>query len=249
LHYSDYSKINVDGTALIIKVADELKINNLVYVSTTNTIGFGTKQAPADERSPVQFPFIKSYYAQSKLEAEKLMIEASKKPDRHIVIVNPAFMLGAYDTKPGSGKLLIMGYKRRLMFTPKGGKNFVSVNDVAVAVCNALTRGCNGERYLASGVNISFKEYYSLQKELGDYQQTIIMLPDWFMLFVGKAGDILRRLGVKTELCSMNLQQLMIREYYTNQKANAELEFTETNLKTAISEAIEWFVEHKMLNR
>lgn len=247
LHYTDYSKINVDGTSQILKIADELNINRLVFISSANTIGYGNEQAPANECFNTQFPFTKSFYAQSKLEAEKLVIEASKRPNRHFVILNPTFMIGAYDPKPSSGKLLIMGYNRRLMFSPRGGKNFVAVSDVAVAICNAMTLGNNGERYLASGINLSFKEYYTLQKQVGSYQQTIIEIPDSILIIIGKFGDMIRKFGFKTEICSMNLRQLIIEEFYSNKKAKAELNLPETSLEIAMKEAIDWFKANKMI--
>lgn len=247
LHYSDYSKINVDGTAVLLKVANELEICRFVFISSANTIGFGTEQEVANERFNIKFPFTKSYYAQSKLEAENLIIEASKTPNNHFVIINPTFMIGAFDIKPSSGKLLIMGYKKRWMFSPKGGKNFVAVYDVAVAICNAITQGNNGERYLASGVNLSFKDYYTLQKQVGGYRQTIIEIPDSILILIGKLGDVIRRLGVKTEICSMNLRQLIIKEFYSNKKAISELDLPKTNLEVAVLEAIDWFKRNKMI--
>ena len=247
LHYDDYRKINVEGSAQVIKVADELKINRIVYVSSANTIGFGNEQQFADECFKIEFPFTESFYAQSKVAAEQLFTEASKKQDKHIVIINPTFMIGAFDPKPSSGKLMLMGYKKRVMFIPKGGKNFVAVSDAALAVCNALTQGRNGERYLVSGVNLSFREFYSLQKQVENYRQQLIQLPDFLLIFVGKTGDLLRKLGIKTDLCSMNLRQLIICEYYSNEKSKAELNFVESDLKEAIKDAIDWFKNHKMI--
>ncbi|NDP19952.1 MAG: NAD-dependent epimerase/dehydratase family protein [Paludibacter sp.] len=247
MYYEDYSKINVDSTAQILKIANELNIEKLVYVSSSNTIGFGTEQQLADERFDIQFPFSKSFYAQSKVESEKLVVDASKKENRHFVIINPTFMIGAFDPKPSSGKLMLMGYKRRLMFAPKGGKNFVAVQDVAAAVCNALTQGKNGERYLASGVNLSFKEFYNLQKKIVGYKQYTIEIPDFLLSVIGKTGDLWRKAGIKTDICSINLNQLKIREYYSNIKAKTELDLPETELKTVIKEAIEWFKKHNMI--
>jgi dihydroflavonol-4-reductase len=246
LHPEDYSAINVAGVATVIQVANELNITRMVYISTANTVGFGNEQQAGDERLPIQYPFTESFYAQSKARAEQLMVEASRKVGQHVVIINPSFMLGAYDTKPGSGKLILMGYKRSLMFIPKGGKNFVPVHDVAIAVCNALILGRNGERYLASGTNLSFKEYYILQKQIGKYRQHIIELPGFLLLLMGKAGDLIRRLGIRTGLCTMNLRQLMIQEYYCNQKAVTELQLPLSDIKTAVTEAIDWFNEHNM---
>lgn len=247
LHYEDYHKINVDGSATVIRVANELNINRIVYVSSANTIGFGSEQQLADECFNIGFPFSASFYAQSKIASEQLFIESSKIQDKHIIIINPTFMIGPFDSKPSSGKLMLMGYKKKLLFSPKGGKNFVAVKDVALAVCNSLTQGRNGEQYLASGVNLSFKEFYALQKQVENYQQQIIELPDVLLILVGKVGDLVRKLGIKTELCSMNLRQLIIREYYSNRKAKTELNLPETDLKIAVKDAIDWFKEHKMI--
>jgi dihydroflavonol-4-reductase len=244
LRYEDYSKINVAASAQIIKVANELNIHKLVFVSTANTIGVGAENKPADETNPIQFPFSESYYARSKSEAEKLFEEASLLPNRHVIIINPTFMIGAYDTKPSSGKLMLMGYRKPLMFVPKGGKNFVAASDVAVAICNALSEGRNGERYLASGVNLSFIEFYQLQKRICKYNQNLIHLPDFFLTIASKAGDLLRKCGIKTEVCSMNLRQLMVREYYCNGKAKSELSMPETSLENAIEQAMDWFIEN-----
>jgi len=246
LKLNDYRKINVEGVSQVIQVAQDLNIRTIVYISSANTIGYGTNQFPADEHAEIQYPFTNSFYAQSKAESEQLMLEASKKPDRHIIIINPTFMLGPYDTKPSSGKLLLMGYKRKLMLLPGGGKNFVDVRNVAVATCHALTRGRNGERYLASGIDLSFKKYYTSQKEVGHYDQKIMVLPDFIWLLIGKAGDMLRMLGIKTDLGSINLRQLLLQEYYSNQKAKNELNLPDTELKVTIKEAINWFIHQKM---
>ena len=70
LHYSDYEKVNVSGTANVLRVCNELGINRVVFISSSNTIGYGTSENQANERSPIQFPFTNSQYAQSKLAAE-----------------------------------------------------------------------------------------------------------------------------------------------------------------------------------
>ncbi len=241
LHYDDYRSVNTTGAANVIRVADELNINRIVFVSTANTIGYGNPEKMADEHCDIEYPFTKSFYARSKVEAEKLFVAASKKTGRHVIIINPTFMIGSHDVKPSSGKLMLMGYRRRWMFTPKGGKNFVAVTDVATAVCNALTMGQNGERYLASGVNLSFTEFYKIQSRVGEYEQNIIEIPDALLEMAGKAGDFIRLFGVKTEICSMNLNQLTIREYYTNKKAVQELKMPKKPIEQAIEEALEWF--------
>lgn len=247
LDYSDYRKTNVEASEQLIHIANDMKINKLVYISSTNTIGYGNENSLADENTPFQFPFTDSFYAQSKVEAENLFMEASLLPNRHVLIIHPSFLIGAYDTKPSSGKLLLMAYKKPVMFVPKGGKNFVAVNDVASVICNALTEGKNGEHYLATGVNLTFRNFYKLQSQLGNYNQFIIEIPDFLLKVIGKIGDLMRKFGIKTDICSMNLRQLIIREHYTNSKAISELSMPQTELSRAISEALNWFNEKGMI--
>ena len=247
LYFEDYQKINTFGAGLVVRIAKEQNIQNIVFVSTANTIGIGDHDHFADETFPICFPFSKSFYARSKVEAERIFVEAAEQTDKHIVIINPTFIIGAYDPKPSSGKLILRAYKKRILFIPGGGKNFVPVADVAEVVCNALTKGRSGERYLVSGKNLSFAEFYVLQKRIGNYNQLIIRIPDFFLEVLGKAGDLIRKFGIKTEICSMNLRQLMIREYYTNAKAKKELGFNPTTIDKAIKETLDWFNKHGMI--
>jgi len=241
LNYREYQLINVDATKQLIDVATALSIRNMVFVSTANTIGYGNKKNPADERSPIQHPFIKSDYAKSKLEAEMLFADYAK--NNHAIIINPTFMLGSHDTKPNSGKLVIMGYKKRFLFLPDGGKNFIHVKDVAVACCNALTMGKSGERYLAAGVNLSFKKYFKLQRRVGEYKQKIMIVPTFFLKMIAFLGDMLRFFNIKASFCSRNINQLLIREYYTNVKARNDLLLPEFPLESAIKDALNWFIK------
>jgi nucleoside-diphosphate-sugar epimerase len=241
LNYKDYKPINVDASSLIINIANRLNIKNIVYVSSANTIGFGTIHHLSCERDAIEFPFTESFYAQSKVEAEKLFVEAAKSADSHIIIINPSFMIGAYDVKPSSGKLVLMGYRKRWMFVPNGGKNFVAAHDVAIAVCNALTEGTNGERYLATGINLTFKEFYEIQSRVGGYQQKVIIIPDLLLILVAKLGDLLRLLKIKTDFCSINLDQLTICEYYGNKKALTDIRLPTSKIELAIKECLYWF--------
>ena len=240
LHYSDYEKVNVRGSANVLRACNELGINNIVFISSSNTIGYGTSENPSNEHSPIQFPFIHSHYAQSKLAAEQLFFEASQMPDKHIIIINSCFLIGGYDTKNSSGRLVKMGYRKPLLFLPKGGKNFVPAKTVAEAACNAITKGNNGKKYLVCGENLSFTDFFLLQKAVGNYKQLIVEIPDCILKIAGLTGDLLRKTGLKTDLSTINIRQLLVREYYSGKKAMAELKYKSADLKEAVGEAIKW---------
>ena len=141
----DFYPANRDLPLLLCRLLEQTGIRTLVHTSTANTIAAGTREHPTDESAPFAAPFDRAPYALSKKAGEDALLAwVAAHPDRRVVIVNPGFMLGAYDAKPSSGTLLLAGWRRPLMAGPCGGKSFLHVRDAATAICNALERGASG---------------------------------------------------------------------------------------------------------
>ncbi len=244
IHYID---INSALCKRLVSTMEHHGIRRLVHVSTVNTIGNGTADHPADETRKIDALFFHSNYACSKLFGEEaLTAAAAKHPDWHIVMVNPGFMLGPMDTKPSSGKMLLAGYRRRLMFAPRGGKSFVDVRDVAKAVTAALECGEHGSRYILTNSHAehTIKELYQKQAAVEGYRQRVVELPNWLLRVAGVFGDVLRMLNIRTALSSNNVRQLMIYEHYDNRRAVEALGLTETPIEQSIADFHSWRKEH-----
>ena len=234
--YEDYLPVNKRLCELLVRLMNEHGISTLVHASTVNTIGYGSIDHPADESAPMQPPFKGSFYADSKCEGEKIILSAATE-SRHVVVVNPGYMIGPYDVKPSSGQMLLVAYKRRLMFAPKGGKAFVHVGDVA-----ALTEGTNGSRYIVvngSGM-LTIKQLYELQAQVCGYRQKVLECPNVLLKTAGFVGDVMRRMGVRTQVSSRNIRQLLVREYYDNSHALCDLHVEQTPVEKAIKDFFEY---------
>ncbi len=243
LSIDDYIGINCDLVRTIISMMELTQIKRLVHVSTVNTIGYGTIEHPTDESEQAVFPFSESLYAESKRMGEQAVMEGKDAhPDLEGIIVNPGFMIGSYDTKPSSGRLLLAGYRKPVMFAPRGGKAFVNVVDVAEVVVNALTMGTPGRKYIVtnSKASLTFKELYKLQAHVCGYRQRVIQIPNWVLLAVGHVGEWLRRMGLRTQVSLNNIQQMLVREYYDNSAARRDLGLKETSIEDAIRDFYEW---------
>lgn len=242
LRLEDYYPVNRDLCARLVSLMGRLSINRLVHTSTANTIGYGMPACPADESAPMQEPFSRSFYAISKREGEQILEQAAHcRPDYHIVIVNPGFMIGAYDTKPSSGTLLLAAYRKPVMVAPRGGKSFVAASDAAEAIVNALDQGQSGGRYLLTGRNLSLREFYVLQRHVCGYTQWIISLPNWVLAIAGRIGDMLRAVGIRTQVSTRNVRQLMVREYYSAAKAQSALFMPSSPVEQSVSQFFNWY--------
>ena len=225
LYLDDYLPVNRDLPVALCSIMEESgSMNTLVDVSSANTIANGCALCPAREDESYRKPYSQSLYAQSKfLSEQNLTLWAKNHPDKRVIIVNPGYIIGGFDYKPSSGKLLLAGYRKPLMAAPGGGKSFVAASDAAGAIVNALDRGRSGQKYLLTSDNLTFKDLYKLQAMLLGYRQLYIKLPRALCLLVGALGSGLRRLGLKTMVSLTNLKIMCEEEFYDSTKATREL--------------------------
>lgn len=245
LRYDDYHRINVQGTENVIQMAIKNDVKKIVYVGTANTFGYGTLAAPGNETMPPESPFSEAWYAKSKLEGQHSVLAAADKIA--VTIVSPTFMIGPYDGKPSSGAIIRMGYLKKLVFHPPGGKNFVNVTDAANGVVDALEKGKHKEAYLLAGDNLTYRAFFHRLRMQTGQRTLLIRVPGVLLRVAGYIGDLLRLLGVRTALSTVNMKILCVNNYYTNTKARTELGTTFGPIEKGMAAAIAWFRNRKML--
>lgn len=239
IRYDEYRKVNYDTAANLLTHAELMNVKKLLFVSTANTLGYGNTAFWGSEKAPQLYPFTHSLYAQSKLEAEDYLLKNRKNTE--VIIVNPTFMIGAYDSKPSSGKMIFWAWKKKLIFYPKGGKNFVHAEDAANGVLNAIEKGSNGEKYLLASENLSYKEFFKKINRITHQNPVMIAIPNGLLSFLGLIGEGLRKLKIKTNLSTSNMKALQICNYYSNQKSVNELGLHYQSVDKAIEDAIQYF--------
>jgi nucleoside-diphosphate-sugar epimerase len=239
ISYDEYRKVNYEATVNLFTHAESMTVKKFLFVSTANTLGYGNTTFRGNEQAPQLYPFTHSMYAQSKLEAEEYLLKNRKNTE--VVIVNPTFMIGAYDSKPSSGKIIFWAWKKNLVFYPKGGKNFVHAEDAANGVLNAIEKGRNGEKYLLANENLSYKEFFKKINRITHQNPVMIAIPNGLLSFLGLIGEGLRKLKIKTNLSTSNMKALQIYNYYSNQKSVNELGLHYQSVDKAIEDAIQYF--------
>lgn len=237
LKLSDYDPVNTLGTKNILDVCREHKIKRLVYIGTANTFGYGTRDNPGNENSPAKAPFTRCLYALSKMKVQE-MVDKEAADGLDVVTVSPTFIIGPYDQKPGSGRIICMALNRGIVFYPPGGKNFVHAGDVARGVANALESGTAGEKYLMANENLTYREFFRIVSRLTGNHPVMIPLPRLLLIALGLAGELIRLLGISTELTLNNMKILCVRNYYTNQKVLSRFNMSFLTTEEAVRDAL-----------
>lgn len=237
LKISDYDPVNPEGTENILNLCRQKGIERLVYIGTANTCGYGSKDNPGDGQAPSMPPFSRCLYALSKVKTQEL-VDAAVAEGLDIVTINPTFMIGPYDYKPSSGRIINMALNRKVVFYPPGGKNFVHATDVARGVVTALEDGMAGEKYLMAGENLSYRDFFQIISRLTGQHPLMIRLPRPLLMAFGLVGDGLRSLGAKIALSSNNMKILCINNFYTSQKALSRFNMSFLTTEEAVRDAL-----------
>ena len=134
----------------------------------------------------------------------------------------------------------------KLIAYVKGGYNFVDVRDVADATINAIEKGRAGEGYIVSGEPMSLKEMLiTINKKLGRRKLPPV-LALWFVKSVVPLSNMYYKLKHKKPVFSKySLYTLTSNANFNNEKARKELGFNPRDVREAICDAVDWFIENK----
>lgn len=224
-NYADFEKVNTAPALPMMEEALKAGVRRVLYVSTANTIGAGNWKEPADETKPWGGPLAESFYARTKEAAERIILGFSNRIET--IVVNPTFMIGRYGSPKGSNTMLsLAGF---ISFCPKGGKNFIDVEEAARGMILAYERGRNGQKYLICGDNYSFRDFYRLFPQV----RLTPAIPRSLMKALGHLGDLLHKAGMPVAFNSANMGILLSEDAYQGGKASAELGFNAAPLDAA----------------
>jgi nucleoside-diphosphate-sugar epimerase len=148
---SDFIKVNTEGVQNLLEVATETGVKTFIQLSTLDVCGFSRR-----EISDTSAPDPADGYQKAKAEAERLLMESSKRsPLPRIVIIRAARAVGSRDgslTVP----LLRMINAGRAVLPSSGSMSFTHPRDIAQAMYKGATgRIPSGSTFLVKSFDAS----------------------------------------------------------------------------------------------
>ncbi len=232
-------KVNIQGTQNIIDKILEHNINKLVYVGSASSVN--TSEV---ENSKYKFPGEKFGldYIDSKYEAFKLVMNAITEKNLPATVILPTFMIGAYDSLPGSGRMITSFANGKLKFFTKGGRNFIHVEDVATAIVNSIDLKYNGKYFIAGNENLSYKIFFQKLASITDKKELKTKIPSWIVLIVGVFGSAYGKIFRRQPLVSYQMARISyVNQFVYCQQSMDELEVNLTPVDKAIIDGYKWF--------
>lgn len=235
---------NVLGTRNVLAAARKAGIERTVYTSSVAAIGVGEAGKIVDETHQSPLDKLVGHYKKSKFLAEQEARQAAQ-AGQEIVIVNPSTPIGPWDIKPTptGGDIILRFLRRQMPAYLDTGLNFIDVRDVARGHLLALERGKIGDRYILGHQNLTLKALLDQLAQITGLSAPQKTVPAWLPLSVAWIDEqILAPLGKPPSIPLDGVRMSLQPMYYDASKAVRELGLPQSSLKTALKDAVDWFV-------
>jgi len=226
---------NHSGTANMVNLALDHKIDKFLYVSSIATLGLFDN--PITEKTHWNWKEPHSDYAISKFLGEMEVWRAGQE-GLPVVIVNPSVVLGAHFWEKGTGQI-IEKLRKGLKFYPTGSNGFVDVWDVVKAMTDLMQSSIVNESFIVSAYDITYKEFFdTLAHSLHKKPPQHAMSKTWAkLLWLG--GKIQSFWSSKNQDISKTLINNLFQErHYTSDKLVSTLNFHFIPFQAAINNIV-----------
>ena len=235
-------EINVQGTRHLVEAARRAGAR-MVHVSSVDALGAGSVDCPADEESYSEEK-VPCTYVLTKRESDQVVHQGVRE-GLDAVIVHPCFMLGPWDWKPSSGRMLLAVAQRFTPAAPSGGCNVCDIRDVAGGILAAWRSGKTGRSYILGGENLRYLELWKLFAAVTSASAPAFRVGPLMRYAAGLWGDLRTRMsGHEPELNSAAIAMSCQYHFYSSARAKSELDYRCRPVRESVQDAWKWFQEH-----
>lgn len=168
---------NVTGTKIIGEYCSQNAIY-LLFISSVDAIAKTKHQTAIVEPSDFDLSKYHNHYSLVKAKGAMMIQELMDQSKLEGAIVYPSAVVGVHDYKPSLvGKELVKAMKHKVLFSVKGGYNFIDVQDVAKAITSIVREKLTGSYILAAHV-WSISQMYRFVSSWQGKRKWIITVPN-----------------------------------------------------------------------
>lgn len=249
----DFKKIN----SLSVKnlFINKSSIKHIIITSSVYAMG-KLVQLPSNENSPLRADDI---YGLSKILAEQVTKEQSKKFNIPYTIIRPAIVYGPADNDRGMIIKMIKLIDAKRFFFLGNGQNLlhlIYIDDLIEGYLQAIKKGGKKQIYiLSSAKSIILQNLANLIKKNLKSNYKIRSLPKWLVWLIAWIFEKIYSLGFKMiptifsqepPLSTMKVQTLAGNWFYDMSKAKKELGFNpKVGYDTGIKKTVDWYLKNR----
>lgn len=190
------AKVNIEGTQNVVNIClDTPSVKKICYISSIASIGRGANDQWVTEKNKWEDSESHSFYGYTKYQGE-LEVWRGIAEGQEAVIINPSLVLGTGNWENSSLQLFKYAWQAKRMM-PLGTLNYVDARDVAKAVWQLTQSDIINERFILSGGQLLYKDFFAnLHQRFGKEVQTIDLKP-WMATIGWRVSQVMSLIGMK----------------------------------------------------
>jgi farnesol dehydrogenase len=245
-----FDRINVEGSRSVLEAAKAARARVLF---TSSFIALGpTDGTTLDEESPRAPGAPHNDYERTKILADRVAREAQAAGQR-IVRLYPGVVYGPGAITAGNHvvKNLILHARGKVPGMLGGGDrrmSFAFVDDVTSGFAAALARAKDGSAYILGGENKTLVDLFAAFERETGIPPPKMKIPYALARFAGRLERWRAELfGIEPQVTD-EIVRIYAREWaYSSDRAEAELDYRITPLRTGVAQTVAWLREHGAL--
>lgn len=236
----DYIKVNVEGTRALLAAAERAGIKKVIYTSSIKTIGTNPLLTVQNEEVQYDFSKVDSPYGLSKALAEQAVLQYPG--NINIKVLNPAGIIGKYDTAPSPiGYLIKKTILEKIHFFLDLPISLVDARDVADAHYAALESGGERQRYILAAPPILMKDFIQHIDDLIKYRRPMVCVPTFLIPPAAHILDFVSSISkVRFIFNRKSYHTIIEKKVYDGSKAEGVFNFHYRNIFDSLTDALQW---------
>lgn len=231
--YREMRKVNIHGTAIIVNLCIDAKVDKLCFVSSIAAVGESLKGNLITEENEWNKELDNSGYSITKFGAEMEVWRASQE-EVDVVIVNPGVILGSGFWESSSGKLFSQVYNGFKYYT-EGITGFVAVQDVVKSMILLMNSDVKNQRFILVAENKSFKEIFFLIADVFGKKRPYKRIKPWQTAVFWRIAWVLSKITQKEPLLSKySAKSAHSISKYSSEKITKTLDFKFEKIEKSI---------------
>lgn len=234
--------VNARGTENMVNLSLKYGIKKFCHCSSVAAIGRSEENKEITEETTWKNSDNNSSYAISKYAAEREVWRGIAE-GLNGIIVNPTVVIGPGNWQHDSSALIGMLW-RRLKFYSEGVTGFVDVRDVAKAMIKLMNSDKNGERYILTSENKSYREFFFTLADIMKKKKPGIKVTPLVAQLAWRMESIRSMITGKKQLITRDSARNSVRKYfYSNEKIKSALGFNFIPVEDALRRTAQIFLE------
>lgn len=250
-HVDESMRVNREGTRRVVEACLQSG-KRLIYVGTVNAIALGSRRTVADETTPLSHAGgqIECAYVKSKRASLDVIRQAVAR-GLDTAVIHPGFMLGPWDWKPSSGRMMLEVGSGWKPIAPSGGCSLCDSRDVAAGVIAALKSDLpSGREYILAGHNWTYEKLWTEMATRMGKRPPIRAAGPGMEYLAGLAGDFWTRVsGKEPDINSAGVAMSGQFHWYSSKRAEDELAYQIRDAAETLDDSAAWIRDRFVLRQ